>query len=67
MPAYPPRAMRAATAAAYLDFEEQEFLKLVELRKLPEGFWLGDKIVRWDRLSLDRAVDEAKDTHEDTA
>ena len=66
--AYPPRAMRAETAAIYLGYETVEaFLRLVNDGKLPQGFMIGDGVPRWDRHDLERVVDEAKDSRDDSA
>jgi predicted DNA-binding transcriptional regulator AlpA len=54
--AYPPRAMRADRAAAYLSMSTSTFLKLVDERKLPQPKRLGG-IVFWDRLKLDEFID----------
>lgn len=53
---YPPRAMRADRAAAYLAMSTSTFLKLVEEGRLPKAKRLGG-IVFWDRLQLDEFVE----------
>lgn len=59
--AYPPRAMRAERAAAYLDFSTQTFLRLVDEGLLPPGTKLpGHSFVLWDRLDLDAAYEDWK-------
>jgi hypothetical protein len=60
--AYPPRALRADRAAAYLDVSTGEFLKLVKQGLLPRGKKLAG-ITFWDRVALDDFVEryEAQD------
>jgi predicted DNA-binding transcriptional regulator AlpA len=58
--AYPPRAMRADRAAAYLSMSTSTFLKLVDERRLPQPKRLGG-LVFWDRLKLDAFVDGVED------
>jgi predicted DNA-binding transcriptional regulator AlpA len=53
---YPPRAMRADRAAAYLSLATSTFLKLVDEKRLPKGKRLGG-IVFWDRAELDAFVE----------
>ena len=53
---YPPRAMRADRAAAYLSMSTSTFLKLVDEGSLPKGKRLGG-IVFWDRVALDSFVE----------
>ena len=55
--AYPPRAMRAERAAAYLDMSRTKFLELVEAKRLPESKII-DGIRVWDRLELDSAFED---------
>ena len=50
--AYPPRAMRAERAAAYLDIGLSTFLRFVEQKRLPAGKKLGG-VMFWDRQDLD--------------
>lgn len=57
--AYPPRAMRADRAAAYLDMSLSKFLKLVEDGRMPQPTRI-DGMVSWDRLDLDVAYDKLK-------
>jgi predicted DNA-binding transcriptional regulator AlpA len=52
--AYPPRAMKADRAAAYLDMSRSKFLELVEANRLPKPKVI-DGIRVWDRLALDTA------------
>jgi predicted DNA-binding transcriptional regulator AlpA len=54
--AYPPRAMRADRAAAYLSMSKNSFLRLVADGVLPKGKKLGG-IVFWDRAALDAFVE----------
>lgn len=54
--AYPPRALRADRAAAYLSMSTNYFLRLVAEGRLPKGKRLGS-IVFWDRLALDAFVE----------
>jgi predicted DNA-binding transcriptional regulator AlpA len=54
--AYPPRALRAERAAAYLSMSTAMFLKLVGDGKLPKPKRLGG-IVFWDRAKLDEFVE----------
>jgi len=57
---YPPRAMRAERAAAYLAMSTSKFLQLVEEGRLPQPIRI-DGIVSWDRFELDAAYDNFKD------
>jgi hypothetical protein len=60
--AYPPRAMRADRAAAYLDISRTLFLELVEEGKLPKARqWPDHDAPRWDRLELEAAWDDLND------
>jgi predicted DNA-binding transcriptional regulator AlpA len=54
--AYPPRALRADRAAAYLSMSKGMFLKLVDEGRLPKPKRLGG-VVFWDRLKLDEFVE----------
>ena len=54
--AYPPRALRADRAAAYLDIGTSTFLRLVDAGRLPPGKKLAG-IMFWDRVSLDNFVE----------
>ncbi len=54
--AYPPRALRAERAAAYLSMSTAMFLKLVDEGRLPKPKRLGG-IVFWDRAKLDEFVE----------
>jgi predicted DNA-binding transcriptional regulator AlpA len=56
--AYPPRAMRADRAAAYLGMSTSSFLRLVGT-SLPNGVPIGGMIM-WDRLDLDAAFENLK-------
>jgi predicted DNA-binding transcriptional regulator AlpA len=54
---YPPRAMRADRAAAYLSMSRSAFLQLVNEGKLPQPIRIGGMVL-WDRLTLDVAFEE---------
>ena len=62
--AYPPRAMRADRAAAYLGLSRSKFLELVNEGRMPKGVSV-DKVVVWDRLALDLAFEELKSASDD--
>lgn len=66
--AYPPRAMRADRAAAYLSMGTTTFLQLVNEGRLPQPKRLRG-LIFWDRLALDAFVEnyesEPKDTRTD--
>ena len=53
---YPPRAMRADRAAAYLSVSTTKFLEWVEDGKMPKPTKI-DGVVLWDRLGLDLAFE----------
>jgi predicted DNA-binding transcriptional regulator AlpA len=53
---YPPRAMRADRAAAYLSMATSTFLNLVDEKRLPKGKRLRG-MVFWDRAELDSFVE----------
>jgi predicted DNA-binding transcriptional regulator AlpA len=55
--AYPPRALRADRAAAYLDISKSLFLDLVETGLMPKPRRLRGA-PRWDRLELEAAWDD---------
>ncbi len=55
--AYPPRAMKAERAAAYLSMSRSKFLDLVDHGKLPKPVHI-DGMVLWDRLALELAFEE---------
>jgi predicted DNA-binding transcriptional regulator AlpA len=55
--AYPPRAMRADRAAAYLSMSRSAFLGLVDAGTLPKPTRIGGMVL-WDRLALDVAFEE---------
>src|SRR5262249_41276957 len=59
--AYPPRAMRADRAAAYLGISRASFLRLVDDRVLPKSIRITSGMAVWDRLELDAAFDALKD------
>lgn len=58
--AYPPRAMRADRAAAYLDISKSKFLELVGQGRLPRPVKI-DGITSWDRFELDAAYESMKE------
>jgi predicted DNA-binding transcriptional regulator AlpA len=58
--AYPPRAMRAERAAAYLGMSSAAFLRLVDAETMPQPVRVGG-ITMWDRLDLDAAFENLKD------
>jgi predicted DNA-binding transcriptional regulator AlpA len=63
--AYPPRAMRAEQAAAYLSISKSLFLRLVTEGKLPEPTKIpGHDVSTWDRLDLDAAYTDWKHSGE---
>ena len=64
--AYPPRAMKAERAAAYLDMSRSKFLELVEAQRLPKPKII-DGIRVWDRLALDAAFNDFPDRAESFA
>lgn len=57
--AYPPRAMRADRAAAYLDISPSSFLQLVADGVLPKPIRIRG-MVTWDRCDLDSAYEDLK-------
>jgi predicted DNA-binding transcriptional regulator AlpA len=61
--AYPPRAMRADRAAAYLSMSTSNFHRLVEEGLMPKAVKIKG-IVTWDRLELDVAFDSFKNDDE---
>jgi predicted DNA-binding transcriptional regulator AlpA len=61
--AYPPRAMRAEQAAAYLSMSRSMFLKLVEDKLMPAPVKIKS-MTTWDRLDLDAAYDDLKSSTE---
>ena len=63
--AYPPRALRADRAAAYLDMGTSTFLELVAQGRLPKPKKLRG-LTFWDRLALDQFVDHYEGEPEDT-
>jgi hypothetical protein len=59
--AYPPRAMRAEQAAAYLSMSKSLFLQLVDEDVLPPPTKVpGHDVTTWDRLDLDAAYEDWK-------
>jgi predicted DNA-binding transcriptional regulator AlpA len=63
--AYPPRAMRAERAAAYLSMSRAAFLRLVEDGTMPAPVKIKG-IVLWDRLELDAAFDKLRESEVST-
>jgi hypothetical protein len=61
---YPPRAMKAERAAAYLDMSRSKFLELVDAERLPRAKII-DGIRVWDRLALDAAFNDFLDRSDD--
>jgi hypothetical protein len=61
--AYPPRAMRAERAAAYLDMSRSKFLELLDREILPKPK-IVDSMRMWDRLALDAAFSEFQEPEE---
>ena len=62
--AYPPRALRADRAAAYLSMSVSTFHKLVADKMLPPAVHVGGMAL-WDRLELDSAFENWKAQGED--
>ena len=58
--AYPPRAMRADRAAAYLDMSPASFHRLVDEEVLPRGHTVKGMVI-WDRYELDAAFENLND------
>lgn len=58
--AYPPRAMKAERAAAYLDMSRSKFLELVGQGRLPKPKII-DGVRVWDRLAIDAAFNDFPD------
>jgi predicted DNA-binding transcriptional regulator AlpA len=57
--AYPPRAMRADRAAAYLAMSQATFERLVDEGLMPAPVRIKG-MVTWDRLELDAAYENFK-------
>jgi predicted DNA-binding transcriptional regulator AlpA len=57
---YPPRALRAERAAAYLSISKATVLRLVAEGELPAAV-RKNGIISWDRLELDAAYENWKD------
>ncbi|HTM71939.1 MAG TPA: hypothetical protein VL198_01795 [Pseudolabrys sp.] len=55
--AYPPRALRADRAAAYLAMGKSKFLELVDEGRMPKPVRI-DGITTWDRYELDAAYEQ---------
>jgi predicted DNA-binding transcriptional regulator AlpA len=62
--AYPPRAMNADRAAAYIGLGKTKFLELVQAGRMPKPIEF-DGAPRWDRFELDAAVEDWKDKRKD--
>ena len=62
--AYPPRAMRADRAAAYLSISRSTFLQWVEEGKMPQPIRVSG-VVLWDRLAVDLAFEDLAGLEED--
>jgi len=62
---YPPRLMRGARAAAYLDISVSNFHALVADGVLPQPVRVKGAVA-WDRHDLDAAVDALKDDNVNT-
>jgi predicted DNA-binding transcriptional regulator AlpA len=59
---YPPRAMRAEQAAAYLSISTSLFYELVADETMPPPVKMKNRqVALWDRLELDAAFDNLKD------
>jgi excisionase family DNA binding protein len=58
---YPPRAMRAERAAAYLDISKSMFLQWVAEGKMPKGTRIGGLRI-WDREDIDAAYEALKES-----
>lgn len=61
--AYPPRAMRAEQAAAYLSMSKSMFLRLVDEKLMPPSVKIKS-MATWDRLDLDAAYEDLKTSSE---
>lgn len=61
--AYPPRAMRAEQAAAYLSMSTSMFHRLVKEKVMPPATKIRD-MATWDRFDLDAAYDDLKHSTE---
>lgn len=59
--AYPPRVMRAETAAAYVGMSRSMFLKLVDDGVMPKATKIRN-MATWDRFDLDAAFDDLKNS-----
>jgi len=64
--AYPPRAMRADQAAAYLSMSKSMFLELVSDGSMPKSVKIRG-MATWDRFELDAAYEDFKEGHSDGA
>lgn len=62
--AYPPRGMELERASAYVGLGRTKFLEMVEAGRMPQPLDL-DGSPRWDRLDLDRALDDLKERRKD--
>jgi predicted DNA-binding transcriptional regulator AlpA len=59
--AWLPRAMRVAEAASYLSMSQSMFLKLVAEKDMPQPVKIRG-MTMWDRLELDDAFEDFKNT-----
>jgi len=57
---YPPRMMRLARAAAYLDVSASAFLRMVEEGAMPKPI-VHHGVRMWDRIDVDAAIDDLKE------
>jgi len=64
--AYPPRAMRAERAAAYVGMSTSQFLAMVRNGDMPKPLKVH-KMTIWDRLDLDAAIENWKATPDEGA
>jgi predicted DNA-binding transcriptional regulator AlpA len=62
--AYPPRGMSADQAASYVGLGRTKFLEMVGAGHMPKPIDL-DGSTRWDRVDLDRKMDDLKETKRD--
>jgi len=58
--AYPPRLMELERAAAYVGLGRTKFSEMVKAGRMPKPLDL-DGSPRWDRIDLDRTVDDLKE------
>jgi predicted DNA-binding transcriptional regulator AlpA len=58
--AYPPRLMDLERAASYVGLGRTKFQEMIKAGQMPGPVYL-DGSPRWDRLDLDRKVDDLKE------